>query len=226
MVVSAEHYQAFVLHTRPYLETSLLVELFTKELGRCTVIAKGARRGHDARRGLLQACVPLWVYWRGRGELPTLFQVEANGPPSNLKGEGLFCALYMNEILYRLLPKYDSLPLLFTLYQNTLELIAQQQDIDHQGWPLRRFESAVLTSIGLGLDCYKDASGSPIHADKMYVYESKHGFVASRSGYSGQCILSLEDSSPPNKTVALQAKYLMRQLLTEQLGPLKARSLF
>jgi DNA repair protein RecO (recombination protein O) len=68
--------KAFVLHTRAYQETSLLVELLTEHAGRISVIAKGAKRLRSPLFACLHAFVPLWIDYSGRGELFTLTHAE------------------------------------------------------------------------------------------------------------------------------------------------------
>lgn len=115
--------RGFVLHRHAYGDSSLLLEVFTAAHGRLPLLAKGARaprRGGSARAGLLQPLQPLWLTWSGRGEVATLTRVEAAGRPIGLVGPALYCALYVNELLLRLLGRHDPHEALFVFYQQAL----------------------------------------------------------------------------------------------------------
>ncbi|MGB1139895.1 MAG: DNA repair protein RecO, partial [Halioglobus sp.] len=114
---------AFILHSRPYRDTSVMLDVLTPEHGRIGIVAKGARRSR--RRGsdaaLLQAFTPLLLSFTGRAELKTLTGVETAGVSSRLAGEHLYSALYINELLVRLLHRNDPHPRLFADYGLALE---------------------------------------------------------------------------------------------------------
>ncbi|MEM6985508.1 MAG: DNA repair protein RecO [Pseudomonadota bacterium] len=137
---------AWVLHTRDYRETSLLVDLFALRAGRCRVIAKGARRGKRNQRALLQAFRPLLVSAVGHGELRTLTAVEDSGPPTELAGVTLACGLYLNELVLSLLPPGDTAAEVFAQYSASLSGLASDASA---GPPLRAFELALLEYLGL-----------------------------------------------------------------------------
>ena len=93
---------AFVLHTYPFRETSLIVEAFSRNFGRVALLARGARRPRSALRGLLLAFQPLELAWAGKGEVQTLMKAEWQGGQPLLAGKALFCAYYLPELLMRL----------------------------------------------------------------------------------------------------------------------------
>src|SRR5580693_2734969 len=99
--------QAFILHHRPFRETSLLLDVFTEEHGKISLIAKGVRKHRSTLKALLQPFVPLLVSWQGKNELMNLVSVEAKGPPFQLRGDCLLSGLYVNELLVRVLQKQD-----------------------------------------------------------------------------------------------------------------------
>ncbi|MGC8384763.1 DNA repair protein RecO [Pseudomonas aeruginosa] len=110
----------YVLHSRPYKETSALVDFFTP-LGRLRAVLRGARGKAGA---LARPFVPLEAEWRGRGELKTVARLESAGVPNLLNGQALFSGLYLNELLIRLLPAEDPQPEIFAHYAATLPLLA------------------------------------------------------------------------------------------------------
>ena len=106
----------YVLHTYPFKETSLVVELFTQQFGRVAVLAKGARRPRSAMRGMLQSFQLLTRTWSGKNELKTLHSLDWSAGLTLLKGEALMCGFYLNELLLRLLPREDAHEDLFAYY--------------------------------------------------------------------------------------------------------------
>ena len=129
---------AFVLHSRRYRDTSLIVELWTAEWGRVAAVARGARQGsRRSQRVALQAFQPLLVSWSGRGSLKTLTTRESAGAAVHLAGKRLYSGLYVNELLVRLLAHEDPHPELYTAYVSLLDALAERSDLDVQ---LRQFE--------------------------------------------------------------------------------------
>jgi DNA repair protein RecO (recombination protein O) len=121
---------AFVLHTRVYRETSLIVEVFGRDTGRFGLVAKGARRPKSALRGMLQSFHPLLLSWSGSGELGLLTGAEPDGYMRPLAGKALFSGFYINELLMRLMHRHDPHPELFHYYRHAIESLNQAQGTD------------------------------------------------------------------------------------------------
>ena len=136
---------AFVLHTRMYKDTSLLVELFSKEHGLFSAVARGVRKMNSPAKGLLQPFTPIWMNYFGRNELVTLKAVEPRSLFYPLSGKNLFSALYLNELLLKVLNKHDPHPDLFLAYEKTLQALTQEENLEIT---LRRFEMQLLTELG------------------------------------------------------------------------------
>ena len=141
--------RCFVLHSRPYRETSLLLDVFSEQAGRLTLVANGVRRPRSFLKGILQPFTPLFLEWRGRGSLQTLQKAEPISLALPLFGGSLYSAFYVNEILCRVLDVNTPYPHLFFDYLNALRELAQNTDPQI---PLRRFELALLTHLGYGID--------------------------------------------------------------------------
>lgn len=226
---------AYVLHRRLYRETSFLVELFTFEHGRLTVIARGARKLRSSSAGLLQAFVPLLISFSGKGELMTLTQVEANGEAIHLQGECLFAGLYLNELLMCLLEKWDAHPALFQDYSNTLAAL-QSETLNQK--TLRIFEKKLLEELGYGVLPKSDmALQNRIVAEKYYRFVPEQGFVISELGdaaqakasiFSGKSLLAIAKEEWSDTEALQDAKRLTRIILAPLLGvrPLYSRQLF
>lgn len=217
-----EDQPAFVLHARPYRETSLLLDALTRDHGRVGLIARGVRR-ERARwpRALLQPLVPLRLGWVGAGELAMLSAVEASGQPFTLAGETLLCAMYVNELALRLTARNDPNPDLFALYAQTLARLAED---DVVGWTLRRFERDLLAELGyaLLLDIEAD-SGESVTSDADYVYVPEHGAVPWRgqSGalrVRGAALLALAEDVQPDVTDLAVLRRLLRAVIQHHLG--------
>ncbi|MDR2189153.1 MAG: DNA repair protein RecO [Azonexus sp.] len=225
---------AYVLHSYPFRETSLIVEVFTRDFGRMALLARGARRPRAAIRGLLMGFQPLEVGWAGKGEVLTLMKAEWQGGQPLLAGEALFCGYYLNELLMHLLPREDAHEKLFARYGDILQRLAADPTGKTREADLRRFEKALLQELGYGLTLDRDAAGQPVAAEAFYTYRMEHGPVrltaddAAAHGARGQTLLDLaaEDFSDPRTRI--EAKALMRRLMAYYLAgkELETRKIF
>lgn len=223
---------SFVLHHRPYRETSVLVEIFSRDTGRLGVIAKGARRPRSALRGILQPFRPLLLSWSGSGELGLLTAAEPDGYVRGFAGRALFSGFYMNELLMRLVHRFDPHPELFHHYHAAIAALAGGERTEAV---LRVFEKQMLESIGYGLVLDRDIdSGEPIHGEHAYRYVADRGPVFLAGGerdgvpVAGETLLALARERLDDERVLDEAKHLMRAVLRRYLGdrPLATRSLF
>lgn len=163
---------AYILHKRPYRETSLLVDFFSPEEGRISAIWRAARGAK--RRVSSEPFQALHINCMGRNELKTLTSVEAKAPASMLVGKNLYTGLYVNELLYRLLAPYDSHPDIFAAYQQLLDVLRLQRNVEAH---LRHFELNLLAALGYGIAFDFEADGdSPISTDAAYTFVAGDGF--------------------------------------------------
>ena len=222
----------FVLHPRPWRETSLIVEVFSAQSGRLGLVARGARRATSPLRGLLQPFVPLLASWSERAELGTLRTAEPDGPALPLSGRGLAGGLYLNELLMRLTHRHDPHPELLLHYRHALLGLHERRDIEPV---LRIFEKRLLSAIGYGLVLEREAgSERPVRADLQYRYLSESGPIAGVDpetpgiDISGATLLALSRERLDSADQRSEAKRLMRFLLRGLLGPrpLGSRLLF
>lgn len=225
---------SYVLHSRPYRDSSALLEILTPEYGRMSLVARGAR--NRSRRGngtvLLQPFVPLLLSFSGRGELKTLTAKESVGRAVMLRGDRMFSGLYINELLMRLLHRYDAHPQLFALYGQTLESLQGSAALDEI---LRRFEFSLLDELGYSFDLAVDGhSGEAVQSGLWYHFHPDFGLVLqtgpvdpARPAFAGDHLLLLA-SGEFGGEVRLTAKRLLRLALANHLGeaPLKSRDLF
>lgn len=218
----------YLLHHRPYGNTSLLVECFTAAQGRFPAIAKGARSGRS--RGTLQPFRPLLLAALGRGEVRTLAQWEPDQAIPPLEGEALYCGFYLNELLMRLLGRDDPHPGLFLRYHRTLVGLANRQETEPL---LRRFEVELLAELGYGLLLEQEADGGePVEPGRRYRFRLEQGPQAAGlnepGALAGSTLLALAGRIPFEGEGLREARDLMRRVLRHYLGerPLKSRELF
>jgi DNA repair protein RecO (recombination protein O) len=160
---------AFVFHRRDYRNSSLLLELFLVNQGRQPAIAQGVKSGRSNRAMLLQPFSPLGVILSGRGEVKRLSKVEPEGRPYQLEGAILYCGIYLNELLMRLLQRDDPYPALYLQYQKTLAKLAHGESASQC---LREFEVSLIRELGYGLLLYRTAyTHYPISTQQLYHYE-------------------------------------------------------
>ena len=225
---------AYVLHAYPFRETSLIVEVFSRDFGRMALLARGARRPRSAIRGLLMAFQPLELGWAGKGEVLTLIKAEWQGGQPLLAGPALFCGYYLNELLMHLLPREDGHEKLFARYSEALSRLADDAGAGEREADLRRFEKALLQELGYGLTLNHDSSGREIIPAAHYSYRMEQGPVRLENAggaaqvVSGKTLLDLaaEDFSDPRSRG--EAKQLMRTLMAYYLGgkELETRRIF
>lgn len=240
---------AYVLHHRPYRDSSLLLEMLTTGYGRIALIARGARRPKSRLHGLLQPFQPLFASWSMRGELGILTAVEGRdgeGP----RGRALISGFYMNELLMRLLHRHDPHPQLFAVYESALRrLVAPGSSASAEQTVLRMFELTLLRELGYGLVLdHEIVGGEPIRPEGVYDYYPERGPVRADAatarvaetggeGYAararparvhGSSLLALAQGELCDPVQLSEVKRLMRMVLDARLGgkPLASRKLF
>lgn len=218
---------AYVLHSRPYRDTSLLVDFLTLEHGKLSAVVKGARRPNSRLRPVIQPFLPLQIGWRGRQELKTLSLAEPVDTNPFLTGNSLICGLYVNELLERLLQPLDPHPRLYVYYQYVINELRAADDIEGA---LRTFERHLLIELGYAPDL------RVIESDAVYLYKPDRGIQqvaqpndANRARcFYGQHLQAIEQDQYAEPAVRQAAKRLMRLVIDHMLSgrPLRSRELF
>lgn len=225
---------AYVLHSYPFRETSLIVEVFSRDFGRMALLARGARRPRAAIRGLLMGFQPLEISWAGKGEVLTLMKAEWQGGQPLLAGEALFCGYYLNELLMHLLPREDAHEQLFARYTDMLARLAADPTGKVRESDLRSFEKALLQELGYGLTLNHDNTGQSIVATASYTYRMEQGPVRLASDDTtapvvrGKTLLDLEVEDFTDPRTRIESKQLMRTLMAYYLSgkELETRKIF
>ncbi|ERI51236.1 DNA repair protein RecO [Pseudomonas sp. AOB-7] len=216
---------AYVLHSRPYKESSALVDFFTPQ-GRLRAVLRAAR---GKAGSIARPFAPLELELRGRGELKTVGRLESAGIPLLLSGEALFSGLYLNELLIRLLPAEDPHPRMLEHYALTLAALAQGRPLEPL---LRAFEWRLLDELGYGFALDRDQQGAPVAPDGLYRWQLDAGLVPvaqlQPGVFHGRDLLAMAEADWSAPGALAAAKRLMRQALAPHLGgrPLVSRELF
>lgn len=211
----------FVLHSYPYKETSLIVDVLTRDYGRVALIAKGAKRPHSRLRGVLQTFQPLSLSWSGKSEVRTLTDAEWVGGLLPLEKSALLCGFYLNELLVKLLARDDPHAALFGHYISTLNQLAHGESAPIV---LRKFERSLLKETGVAGDwtiCV--TNGRQVTPDDRYVVDPEQGVRFPRLSdvlpvVSGKTLLDMEQEDYRDASTQAQSKFLLRSLLSHQLG--------
>jgi len=221
---------AFILHSRSYRESSLIVDLFTREHGRVSVVAKGAKKSKRSLLGVLQPFTPVLVSWTGKSELHTLTNVELNGVFKYLYGTNLLCGYYVNELILRFLHKEDPYEILYAAYSKVISSLRKTKNIEPT---LRQFECILFQELGYGLNLTSDLqTGNKVEALKYYYFDIESGPSLEQMSemnvtVSGETLLSLENNNLVDKKTLSESKKLMRYIINYHLGgkPLKTHQL-
>jgi DNA repair protein RecO (recombination protein O) len=223
---------SYVLHSRPYQESSLLLETICRNHGRVGLVARGARSAKSRWKSILQPFRPLLLSWSQRGELGTLTSADQVASPPPLIGEALFCGLYANELTTRFLHRSDPHIEVFDSYRELVAALAA----GHSSQPvLRMYEMQLLQSAGFGLQLeHEHGSSDPIDEAGWYAYVPESGperreYRAEKAAdlVSGSALLALRSGHIEERHLK-ELKTLMRSLIRFYLGdkPLNAQSLF
>ena len=221
---------AFVLHSYPYKETSLIVDVFSRDHGRVALVAKGAKRPHSKLRGVLQTFQPLSLGWSGKSEVRTLTSAEWLGGLLPLEKAALLCGFYLNELLIKFVARDDPHRALFDHYVEALNRLAHEETA---AIVLRRFELALLKETGFAGDIGIDAeSRQAVTPETVYVVDPERGPLPARATdtspkVSGKTLLDMQRGDYSDAATQTQSKFLMRFLLAHHLGgvPLNTRQI-
>lgn len=216
---------AYILHAWPYRETSLLLDVFTRDQGRIGVLAKGVKKPKSLAKSLLQPFVPLFLSCAGKTDLLLLQAVELREPVCFLKGRHLLCALYMNELCVRLMHRFDPNKALFEHYERALAgLLA----LESEQKVLRIFEKSLLQALGYALPLGGDGCEALI-PEAWYHFDPERGPLLqtslpssspqSQSLFRGSTLLALAHECLEDSGVLSEIKRLMKQVLALYLGP-------
>ena len=226
---------AYVLHRYDWSESSLILDLFTREQGRLAVAAKGARRPYSQLRSVLLPFQRITVSFgkspahdEGGSDVQTLRGAEWAGGSAMLTGAALFSGFYLNELLMKLLARHDPHPLLFDVYAATLPELAVADELRGQA-ALRAFELSFLQQIGLLPDLsLLTSTQQPVGSTELHTLSPEAGVVGAADGeLTGEALVGLQAALEHGSLAALQQacrpclaalKLPLRAVIQHQLG--------
>jgi DNA repair protein RecO (recombination protein O) len=220
----------YILHHRPFRDTSVLLETFSRLHGRVGLVARGARGPRSRLRGVLQPFRPLLMSWQLRGELGTLTAAEP-GTGASLAptgGDALMALYYLNELLLRLTARLDPHPELYDVYANAVGALVGGGPVAPN---LRLFEKRLLDALGYGLDLGRDVAGEPLDPATAYRYDPATGLEPCRADAAGALLgaslLALAEDQLADPRALADARRLLREALDVHLDgrPLKTREI-
>ncbi len=230
--MNVEPNPCFILHQRPYRETSQILDVFSRNYGRVSLIAKGAKRKKSKFAGYIQLYWRLIMTWRGKNELMTLTHIDPDIDIYVLKNHKLIAGFYLNELIVRLLHHHEAHPDLFTAYDNAMHDLV---NLKSEEVVLRVFEKNLLKSLGYGLILDHDVqSGDQIEKDAQYYYLAGSGPMKKQPGSSyfikvtGKTLTDLDNENIESGKSLRETKQLMRYILANHLGdkPLASKILY
>ena len=222
---------AYVLHHRPYRDTSRILELFTRDFGRVSVFARGARGGRNQSASLTSVLQPfnrVLVSWSGRGEAGQLTAAEFDGAFAVMPPEQLVNGYYLNELLLKLFARHDTHADVFALYAATIDALKSGADPLRS---LRIFEKRLLDALGYGLVLDTDAmSNEAVQSQRMYHYRLEQGAVRALDVaegslvFAGSSLLSLAREELDSSAHLADARRLLRAALDRVLDGRELKS--
>jgi DNA repair protein RecO (recombination protein O) len=207
---------AFIMQHKKFRETSIIMDVFTRDFGIVSILAKGVRKKKSKTAGILLAFNALKLSYMGKNELKLLTHVELDSSIKKLQSVSLYCGYYINELICCLLHKHDPHPEVFAEYKRRLILLADAKKIEEN---LRFFELNLLHHIGYGVQLTIEAnSNTLVNPFKKYYFGDKAGMIESEKGYIyGKTLLALDARNTLNTKALYESKHLMRQVINFQL---------
>ena len=214
---------AFILRHKKYRETSVIIDVLTKNFGIVSILARGVRKKKSKIAGLLLAFTALKISYIGKHELKILTQIELDLPTIQLNGLSLYCGFYVNELIVYFLHKDDPHPEVFNQYLQCLVMLGDSNDIEQT---LRFFELNLMETIGYGVQLNRDANNdTEINPTTKYSFRGEKGMVESPDGYiCGVTLLAMDAREALDKQALYEAKQLMRRIIDFQLQGKKLKS--
>ena len=212
---------AWLLHHRPFRDSSRIIDVLSRDYGRLSLVARGSRSGKSRLKGLLRPFLPLKLSWVLRGDLGTLTGAELNGAPIALGGDALMSGYYLNELMLNLLHRHDPQPEIYSVYGNAVANLMAAEDV---AATLRRFEIEALGLLGYALVLDHEAlTGRELDTDTRYEYRIEQGPVAGGApdgpmAFSGAELAAIARQEFSDPATLSNAGRLLRHVITWHLG--------
>ncbi len=217
----------YILHHRPFRDTSQILDIVTRDHGKIAVVARGSRSSKSRLAGVLRPFLPLKVSWVAKSDLGTLTGAEAAGPPAGMMGDALLSAYYVNELLLHFLHRSDPQPEIFALYEEVINALAGTLDVAAS---LRSFELEFLSLLGYAVNLQHEFDGhEPLQPDRYYQYRMEQGPVAveRREGalvFTGSVLTGVAEQRFSDPEILRAANRLLREIIGFHLGGKELKS--
>ncbi len=218
---------AYILHRRPFRDSSQILDVFTRDHGKIAVVARGSRGSKSRLGGILRPFLPLNMSWVARSDLGTLTGAEAAGRPRGIRGDAMLSAFYVNELLLHFLHRHDPQPEIYSLYDNVITALTSAADI---AACLRSFELEFLGLLGYAVSFHDDTRHDrALDPEQYYSYRVEQGPVAveRRDGpmlFSGAVLLAIEAREFDKPEILRAASRLLREVINYHLGGKELKS--
>lgn len=225
--VRVEQHPGFLLHHRPFRDTSLLLDIFSRDHGRIALVARGARSARSRLRGVLRPFLPLSLSWILKSDLGTLTGAELDGRPLSLGGDSLLAGYYVNELVLNFVHRHDAQPELFAVYGDAIRMLAATPA---PAPVLRNFELELLRLTGYELSFDADAAtGADVEAARNYEYRIERGAVpvtrdAGAMVFTGAELIGIREQRFDDAVVLRAAGRLLRRVIRHHLGGRELKS--
>ena len=218
---------AYILHHRPFRDSSQILDIVTRDYGKIAVVARGSRGSRSRLAGVLRPFLPLTVSWVARSDLGTLTGAEAAGAPIGLCGDALLSAFYVNELLLNFLHRHDPQPDIYTLYAEVLAALGSSPNIAES---LRSFELRLLSLLGYAVNVqHESVSRAPLDPARFYEYRMEEGPVpVERSEgplvFTGAQLAAIAEQQFDDRAILGAASRLLREVIAHHLGGKELKS--
>ena len=212
---------AYILHHRPFRDSSQILDVLTRDHGKIAIVARGSRGSKSRLAGVLRPFLPLRVSWVAKSDLGTLTGAEPAGAPTGLRGDALLSAYYANELVLNFLHRHDPQPEIFELYQQIIPALGSRESI---AAVLREFELELLGLLGYAINLDHEAtSDQDIDPARYYDYRMDRGPVpvdrqAGPMVFSGATLRAIAGRQFDDADVLRAANRLLRHVVTHHLG--------
>ncbi len=223
----AQQQPAFILHHRPFRDSSQILDVITRDHGKIALVARGSRAAKSRLRGLLRPFLPLRISWVLRSDLGTLTGAETAGPPVSLLGDAMLSAYYVNELLINFLHRHDPQAEIFALYAEAIAALGERRNI---AAVLRGFELELLSLLGYAVNLESEAGAhDELDPQQFYEYRMEQGPVAvSRTEgelvFTGETLSSINAQRFADPAVLRAAGRLLREVIAHHLGGRELKS--
>jgi len=218
---------AFILHHRPFRDSSQILDIVTRDHGKIALVARGSRGSKSRLAGVLRPFSALRVSWVARSDLGTLTGAEAAGAPLGLQGDAILSAFYVNELLLNFLHRHDPQPEIYALYAEVIEALGSTNDFARC---LRSFELELLSLLGYAVNFqFESGTQRTLEPHQNYEYRVEQGPVPVQRTegtmvFAGDELISIRAQEFDKPEVLRAAGRLLRAVIAHHLGGKELKS--